>query len=45
MGPHGSLMLQTSRPEIDEETSLASASFQVIDNLGCLCVPELAQGL
>ena len=25
MGPHVSLMLQTSRPEIDEETSFASA--------------------
>jgi hypothetical protein len=45
MGPHVSLMLQTSRPEINEETSFASASFEVIENLGCLCVPELAQSL
>ena len=37
------MMLQAPCSEIDEETSFAFASFEIIENLSCLHVSELAE--
>lgn len=45
MGPDKALVLQTSGAKVDEQSPFMSASFQLVQNLGCLHVSKFAQGL